>query len=148
MSAVELSPEITKGFLEDLCDVMRRLAPPPQMSVAEWADNTRMLDSQSSAEPGRWDTSRAEYQRGIMDACSDPSVSEVVVMCGTQSGKSEALLNTIGYHMHHDPCPMLMMQPTGDIAQPVAKDRRNHRPTKTHTRTAQAGERSKGPRCK
>ena len=123
MSVVELSPEITEGFLKDLSGVMKRLSPPPKMSVAEWADNTRMLDSQSSAEPGRWYTSRAEYQRGIMDACSDPSVSEVVVMCGTQSGKSEALLNTIGYHMHHDPCPILMMQPTVDMANAFSKDR-------------------------
>ena len=123
MTATHLSPEIRQGFLSATAEAMRRLTPPPRLSVAEWADKTRMLDSQSSAEPGRWYTSRAEYQRGIMDACSDPTVKEVVVMCGTQSGKSEALLNTIGYHMHHDPCPILMMQPTVDMAQAFSKDR-------------------------
>ena len=91
--------------------------------MAEWADLERRLDSQSSAEPGRWITSRAEYQRGIMDACSDPSVKEVVVMCGAQLGKSEMLLNTIGYHMAHDPAPILMMQPTVDMANAFSKDR-------------------------
>lgn len=91
--------------------------------MAEWADLERRLDSQSSAEPGRWITSRAEYQRGIMDACSDPVVKEVVVMCGAQLGKSEMLLNTIGYHMAHDPAPILMMQPTVDMAQSFSKDR-------------------------
>jgi phage terminase large subunit GpA-like protein len=123
MSETHLSAEIRQGFLSAAGEAMRRLTPPPRLSVAEWADKTRMLDSQSSAEPGRWYTSRAEYQRGIMDACSDPAVKEVVVMCGTQSGKSEALLNTIGYHMHHDPCPILMMQPTVDMAQAFSKDR-------------------------
>jgi phage terminase large subunit GpA-like protein len=102
---------------------MEQLKPPPRLSVAEWADLERRLDSQSSAEPGRWITARAEYQRGIMDACSDPSVKEVVVMCAAQLGKSEILLNTIGYHMAHDPAPILMMQPTVDMAQSFSKDR-------------------------
>ncbi len=44
-------------------------------------------------------------------------------MCGAQLGKSEMLLNTIGYHMAHDPAPILMMQPTVDMAQAFSKDR-------------------------
>ncbi len=120
---IALDPSIRAEALAQLAGAMKRLTPPPRLSVAEWADHERRLDSQSSAEPGRWYTSRAEYQRGIMDACSDPNVREVVVMCGTQSGKSEAILNTIGYHMHHDPCPILVMQPTVDMAQAFSKDR-------------------------
>ena len=120
---IELDPTIRAEALSQMAGAMRRLQPPPRLSVAEWADAERRLDSQSSAEPGRWYTARAEYQRGIMDACSDPEVREVVVMCGSQSGKSEALLNTIGYHMHHDPCPILVMQPTVDMAQAFSKDR-------------------------
>jgi len=120
---IQLDPTIRAEAMSQLAGAMRRLTPPPRLSVAEWADAERRLDSQSSAEPGRWYTSRAEYQRGIMDACSDPAVREVVVMCGTQSGKSEAILNTIGYHMHHDPCPILVMQPTVDMAQAFSKDR-------------------------
>jgi phage terminase large subunit GpA-like protein len=91
--------------------------------VAEWADQRRRLDSQTSAEAGVWRTSRAEYQRGIMDACSDPKVREVVVMAGAQLGKSEALLNIIGFHIDHDPCPILMLQPTESMAQSFSKDR-------------------------
>ena len=44
-------------------------------------------------------------------------------MCGAQLGKSEMLLNTIGYYMAHDPCPILLMQPTVDMAQAFSKDR-------------------------
>jgi len=58
-----------------------------------------------------------------MDACSDPKVREVVVMAGAQLGKSEALLNIIGYHIDHDPCPILMLQPTESMAQSFSKDR-------------------------
>lgn len=119
----DLDPSIREGALTRFGEAMKQLTPPPRLSVAEWADLERRLDSQSSAEPGRWITARAEYQRGIMDACSDPSVKEVIVMCAAQLGKSEILLNTIGYHMAHDPAPILMMQPTVDMAQSFSKDR-------------------------
>lgn len=119
----QLDPSIRESALVAMAGAMKRLTPPPRLTISQWADKERRLDSQSSAEPGRWYTSRAEYQRGIMDACSDPSIKEVIVMCGSQSGKSEAILNTIGYHMHHDPCPILLMQPTVDMAQAFSKDR-------------------------
>ena len=58
-----------------------------------------------------------------MDACSDPAIKQVVVMAGAQLGKSEALLNIIGYHIEYDPSPILMMQPTVEMAQSFSKDR-------------------------
>lgn len=102
---------------------MTVLKPPPKLTISQWADKNRRLDSQSSAEPGRWHTSRAEYQRGIMDACSDPSIEEVVIKAGAQLGKSEAILNIIGYYIDNDPSPILCLQPTLDMAQAFSKDR-------------------------
>jgi phage terminase large subunit GpA-like protein len=58
-----------------------------------------------------------------MDACSDPGIREVVVMAGAQLGKTEAILNIIGYHMDYDPCPVLVLQPTLEMAQAFSKDR-------------------------
>lgn len=99
------------------------LPPPPDLSVAEWADEFRMLSSESSAEPGRWRTDRAPYQRGIMDAASDASVREVVVMSSAQVGKTEFLLNIVGYYIHQDPSPIMLLQPTLDMAESFSKDR-------------------------
>ncbi len=106
-----------------LLKAMEVLKPPPKLTISEWADEFRRLDGQSSAEPGRWHTSRAEYQRGIMDACSDPSIEEVVIKAGAQLGKSEAILNIIGYYIDNDPSPILCLQPTLDMAQSFSKDR-------------------------
>jgi phage terminase large subunit GpA-like protein len=39
-----------------------------------------MLSAEDASEPGKYSTSRAPYQRGILDAISDPAVSEVVIM--------------------------------------------------------------------
>jgi phage terminase large subunit GpA-like protein len=99
------------------------LKPPKKLMVSDWADTYRKLDGQSSAEAGQWYTSRAEYQRGIMDACSDPENRQVIVMAGAQLGKTEAILNIIGYHIHNDPSPILCLQPTLDMAQAFSKDR-------------------------
>ena len=101
----------------------RRLAPPPRLSVAEWADRYRMLSSEASAEPGRWVTDRAPYQREPMDALADPSVERAVLMWSSQSGKTEVLLNVTGYCAHLAPGPMMMVQPTIQMAEAYSKDR-------------------------
>ena len=102
---------------------MQTLKPPPRLSVGEWADRERRLSSEASAAAGRWITSRAEYQRGIMDAISDPTLRDIVVMAGAQVGKTEMLLNVIGFHIHHDAAPILLVQPTLEMAQAFSKDR-------------------------
>jgi phage terminase large subunit GpA-like protein len=97
--------------------------PPPDIKVSDWADEERRLSPEASAEPGQWLTSRAEYQRGIMDAFSDPNIETVVIMSSAQVGKTEILNNVIGYHVSQDPSPMLVVQPTLDMAQTWSKDR-------------------------
>ena len=59
----------------------------------------------------------------MMDATNDPYTYEVVIMCAAQLGKSETLNNIIGYYIDNDPCPILMLQPTVDMAQAYSKDR-------------------------
>ncbi|KQZ19346.1 hypothetical protein ASD50_07630 [Mesorhizobium sp. Root552] len=68
-------------------------------------------------------TRRAEYQRGIMDAVSDPGVDRVVLMTSAQIGKTELLNNIVGFHISQDPSPILVMQPTLDMAETWSKDR-------------------------
>ena len=58
-----------------------------------------------------------------MDAISDPTLRDIVVMAGAQVGKTEMLLNVIGFHIHHDPAPILLVQPTLEMAQAFSKDR-------------------------
>ena len=99
------------------------MRPPPNLTVSEWADAERRLSSEASAEPGVWRTSRTPYLKGIMDALNDPEVERIVLMSGAQVGKSEFLLNVAGYYMDVDPCPMLMLQPTLEMAEAFSKDR-------------------------
>jgi len=99
------------------------MKPPPKLTISEWADQFRQLSSESSAEAGRWSTSRAEYQRGMMDAVSDKSIETVVLMTAAQVGKTELINNVVGFHISQDPAPMLVVQPTLEMAQTWSKDR-------------------------
>ncbi len=109
---MEAEKRLSKAFL-----------PPPDLTVSEWADQERVLSSESSAEPGRWQTSRTEYLRGIMDTFSAPEIHTVVVMSASQIGKTECLNCIIGYFMHYDPSPILVMQPTLEMAENWSKER-------------------------
>lgn len=99
------------------------VAPPPILKVSEWADEYRKLSSESSAEPGQWRTERAPYMFEIMNAISDEEVDTVVMQSSAQVGKTELLLNIIGYHIHQDPAPTMLVQPTLDLAEAFSKDR-------------------------
>ena len=58
-----------------------------------------------------------------MDAISDPRIETVVFMSASQVGKTEILLNTIGYFVQHDPSPILLVLPTLSMGQAFSKDR-------------------------
>lgn len=97
--------------------------PPPNLTVSKWSDEHRRLSSESSAEPGQWRTSRAPYQAGMMDAVCDHQTHTVSIMTSAQIGKTEALNNVVGYYIHTDPCPILVLQPTVEMATTWSKDR-------------------------
>lgn len=99
------------------------LKPLPKTSVSQWADNYRMLSSGISAEPGKWKTSRAPYQKDIMNAFTEPGIHRVVVKSSSQIGKSDMMNNVIGRFAHLDPCAIMMIQPTIDMAQDYSKTR-------------------------
>lgn len=92
-------------------------------TVSEWADENRVLVSESSSEPGPWRTDRAPYQREIMDAFTQRGVHEIVVMSSSQVGKSEIELNMMGQAIDNDPGPMLYVQPTDSVAEDYSKRR-------------------------
>lgn len=110
----------TVNLFRSICRVV---APPPKLTVSEWADTYRKLSSESSAEPGQWRTNRSPYMREPMDAVTDETVETVVLMTSAQVGKTELLLNIEGYHIHQDPAPVMLVQPTLEIAEAFSKDR-------------------------
>ena len=99
------------------------MKPPPDLSIDQWADTYRRLSPEAAAEPGSWNTDRAPYQRGMMQAISDPTIENVVFMTGAQIGKTEIINNAVGYYIHQDPSPILVVQPTLEMAKMWSNDR-------------------------
>jgi len=100
---------------------MRNWAPPPRMTVSEWADGFRFLSSESGAAAGKWRT--LPFQRDIFDAFCDPGVHTVVVMSATQLVKTVFIENALGYIMDRDPGPTLLIVPRDSDAERFSKIR-------------------------
>lgn len=96
------------------------LLPPPHLNLSEWADLNFYLSVESSAEPGRWTS--FPYQRGIMDAITDPEVEQVTWRKSARVGATKIFGATIGYFMDHDPCPIMVVQPTLDDARDYSEE--------------------------
>lgn len=102
------------SHLRDIVSGLSRtmLKPPPKLTVSQWADQYRFLSQEASAESGQWETSKAEYQREMMDCITEPAIVEVTVMKSVRTGGTQAVIdNPIGYFMHQDPGPMIVIHP-------------------------------------
>ena len=94
--------------------------PPKKLSLSEWADEYAYLSAESSAEGGRWHT--LPYQKAIMDAITDPKIEQVTVMKSARVGYSKILNHIIAYHIHQDPCGIMVVQPTIEDAAGYSKE--------------------------
>jgi phage terminase large subunit GpA-like protein len=100
------------------------ILPDLKMTVSEWADKNRMLSAKASAEAGHWRTERTPFLREIMDCLSPSSpIQNVVFMKGAQVGGTEAGNNWVGSVIDYSPGPMLIVQPTVELAKRMSKQR-------------------------
>lgn len=97
--------------------------PPERVTVDRWADRHRVLVASSSAEAGRWSTDRTPYLRGPMLAFTDPRVRVIVMMTGSQIGKTEFITNCLFYSIDMEPGPTLFVYPNDKLANSTNKDR-------------------------
>lgn len=58
-----------------------------------------------------------------MSCFTDNDVKKVVCMTSAQVGKTEILLNIIGYYIHLDPAPIMCIQPSLSMAASFSKNR-------------------------
>jgi phage terminase large subunit GpA-like protein len=98
---------------------LKNIQPPPKLSLSQWAERYAVLSKETSAQTGRF---RAfPYQVGMMDAITDPAVTYVTVKKSARVGYTKTLDHVIGYYMHQDPSPILMVQPRVEDAEDYSK---------------------------
>lgn len=93
----------------------QNLRPPPKLTLSQWAGRYAVLSRETSAQTGQF---RAfAYQNGIMDAITDPTVTDVTVMKSARVGYTKILDHVVGYYLHQDPSPLLVVQPRVEDAE-------------------------------
>lgn len=98
---------------------LKNLQPPPKLTLSQWAERYAVLSKETSAQTGRF---RAfAYQNGIMDAISDPAIHTVTVKKSARVGYTKILDHVVGYYIHQDPSPILMVQPRVEDAEDYSK---------------------------
>jgi phage terminase large subunit GpA-like protein len=113
-----------KNTIQLFSNLSSYLTPPPKITIDEWAEKHRILSTEETASPGPWFNDNRPYFIEIMRAISDVKTSRIVVLTASQLGKSSAcILNTLGYHISYDPCPIMIIQPTVDMAETFSTKR-------------------------
>jgi len=95
---------------------------PAAQDIPSWAESNRKLTHESAAEAGYYSLARTPYLREPLRAFDD-GTNTVVLMFASQTGKTEACLSLLGYHVAADPCPILLLLPNIEFAKQFAKDR-------------------------
>ena len=105
------------AYLEPFAET---IIPPERLSLSEWAELKAYLSPESSADPGKW--SAYPYQVGILDAFTDPLVEEIDVMKSARVGFTKCINHALAFHIEHDQCSQLIVQPTVEDAKGYSKD--------------------------
>ncbi len=95
------------------------LKAPDKLSMSEWSSQHMILSIDYAASIGRFHA--FPYQIGIMDSMTDPANKSVVVMKSARIGYSQCLNNAVGYYLHHEPSPILLVQPRNSDAEDHSK---------------------------
>lgn len=102
------------------------LKPRPPRTIWQWADEHRYLakgvSEKSIYGDACYSSADAPHQRGIQESFTDPNIQLTVFIGASQiAGKTEIILNTIGYHMDHSPSNIVVMYPTIESAEKFSK---------------------------
>lgn len=103
-----------------MCRLAEALRPKKEMTISQWAEK-HMVFSQGTNEPGKFDPDTMPHQKEIMDAITDPQVTEVAVMSSAQIGKTTIEMCGIGYYIDHETTTQMLVMPTLDDAEKFSK---------------------------
>ena len=104
-------------------EALQYLRPPEDVSVSEWAEKYRVLDSKSSAMPGPWRNDKTPYLTGVMDEFCNFDTEEIILAKASQLGGTEALFNMMGWIIQQDPSPVMVVYPSDTLAESISVNR-------------------------
>lgn len=90
--------------------------PRKKITGVEWAERYRVLTTESSAFPGPFRADIVKVTAGVLNAVCNNNVSKVTWVAGTQIGKTETILNSIGYIITESPASIMLVYPEKEDA--------------------------------
>ena len=95
------------------------LRPPPKLSLSQWAQRSFRLSPESSAETGEFNP--WGFQIGMLDAVTDPANEQITVLKSARVGYTKLINAAVGYFIHQDPSPVLVVNPRVEDAEDYSK---------------------------
>lgn len=93
----------------------------PKQSVSDWCvQNLRFNEPGNS---GPFSLAGREYSREILDAQSDPLVSDEVLVFGSQAGKTATVMGKAAWMVRNNPSRIFWVMPTRDTVQKLSRTR-------------------------
>ena len=110
MTLLELSPAELRAF-----------RPPARHPLSRWCEDHRIVVR--GATPGPWRNANAPHLVEPLDSLNDRDVRRVTLMCATQVGKTELLINFAVYLMSEDPGDTLFVLGSEHSAREFSEER-------------------------
>lgn len=88
-----------------------------------WTQKRRVLSRSESSEPGPFNIHRSPFFIPIYKAIASGKYRRIVIVCGSQMGKTEFILNRCGHKLDTSPVPIILVFPTEGLAKSFSKNR-------------------------
>jgi terminase, large subunit len=95
------------------------LAPPPLLSLSQWAAEYARLPAGQNAMPGRFEA--FGYEKEWLDCISDPRARQVTIQKSARVGASRCLDHAVAYFIHQDPAPIMFVLPRIEDAEDFSR---------------------------
>lgn len=110
--------ELTRNMRRKIVDTIRRVFKPrSRMSVVKCTDEYRYIPKEASADYGKYRVGTYAVAYGPLYAVTERGVQVITISASTQLMKTSFLECVTLYFMIIDPSPMILLQPTKNLAK-------------------------------
>jgi phage terminase large subunit GpA-like protein len=109
---------------EKLREAIRQIyAPIDRRSVVQWCEDELILSERQTQAPGQFSTMLTPYLREPLECFGDVDVTDIVLVFGTQTGKTTMIQAGTAWRVVNKPQPTVWVMPNDKLAQSFSETR-------------------------
>ena len=109
---------------EKLREYLRSIyAPIDRRTVVEWCEDEITLSERQTQSPGNFSTRLTPYLREPLECFGDVDVTDLVLVFGTQTGKTTMVQAGTAWRIVNKPQPIVWVMPTEGLARSFSETR-------------------------